>query len=152
MKGIVFILIIVILGFLLWFLTIFFPVVGTIQILVVSTTIMVTKFFRYMIGACGLLLAALGMILLMGSYGRNYLKFFLACGLLVGVPISLIAFREFWIRSAEMIEIGEASVFTFLYHAFTLGYFYGLFAGIIGVIVYRFSRRKNEIFTLNFKV
>lgn len=130
------------LGCLLWFLTIGLPVVGTIQIRILESWIFLNRSLRYATSALGLLLVASGVALLTASFGRGYLYVFLTLGFLVGAPASFITFREFSIRSAEMLEIGEASALTFLYWAGVEGFFWGLPAGILGVIAYRLWKRK----------
>lgn len=110
--------------------------------LVGTATVIGSKFLRYATSACGVSLVALGMALLSASFGREYLKAFLTLGLLVGLPVSLTVFREFWIRSWRMVEIGETSPLAFVYWAVMLGTFYGLIAGSLGAVAYHVLRSK----------
>ena len=128
------------LGLLLWFLSMG-PFLGAIQTMVpVIGPMLVSRFLRYATSALGMLLIACGVTLLATSFGRAYLQFFLSFASITGVPVAFTVFRAMWIASAEMIEIGEASVFTFLYWALAYGFCYGLVGGILGLIICRLWR------------
>ena len=125
--------VVILVGFFLWLLAthldITFRLVGT-------STIIVSKFLRYATSACGVTLIALGMTLLMASFGRAYLKAFLVFGLLVGSLVFFTVFRAHWIWSWHMVEIGETTPLTFAYWAALWGAFYGLIAGTLGAVAY----------------
>jgi len=110
--------------------------IGIVQTLVGHDAILGSKLLRYGTNALGILLAICGAALLTASFGWRYLAAFLTAGLSAGVSASLLVFRALWASSAAMIEIGEASVFTFLYYALTTGLCSGLLAGASGVLIY----------------
>lgn len=129
------------LGFLLWFLAIG-PLLGSIQTGVpVLGPILGSSFLRYATSAFGMLLIASGAALLAASFGRAYLRSFIAFSLLIGAPISLLAFNELQIGFAEMIALGETSLPAIMYWALATGFLYGLTGGILGVIICLITRR-----------